>query len=231
MRFSHIRYFHCNICIFCILTQAYTNDIIILKIIKKERGRMTDREILLSLYNDMHVVKDCMTSLENRVTNLEDSMTELKDDMSVLKEDVTVLKEDVTELKEDVMVLKKDVSVLKEDVTVLKEDVTELKEDVTVLKEDVSELKNDVTVLKEDVTVLKEDVTVLKNDVTNINITLENETNRNIHIIAEGHSDLSRKFDEALKHEQQYHEERELLIVRVNSIENDVRKIKEKVAM
>ena len=143
---------------------------------------MTDREILLSLYNDMHVVKDCMTSLENRVTNLEDSMTELKDDMSVLKEDVTVLKEDVT-----------------------------------VLKEDVSELKNDVT--------------VLKNDVTNINITLENETNRNIHIIAEGHSDLSRKFDEALKHEQQYHEERELLIVRVNSIENDVRKIKEKVAM
>lgn len=181
----------------------YTNDIIILKIIKKERGRMTDREILLSLYNDMHVVKDCMTSLENRVTNLEDSMTELKNDVSELKSDVT-------ELKEDVMVLKKDVS--------------DLKEDVTELKEDVSELKNDVTVLKND-------VAVLKNDVTNINITLENETNRNIHIIAEGHSDLSRKFDEALKHEQQYHEERELLIVRVNSIENDVRKIKEKVAM
>ena len=202
----------------------YTNDIIMLKIIKKERGRMTDREILLSLYNDMHVVKDCMTSLENRVTNLEDSMIELKDDMSVLKEDVTVLKEDVTVLKEDVMVLKKDVSVLKEDVMVLKKDVSDLKEDVTELKEDVSELKNDVTVLKND-------VAVLKNDVTNINITLENETNRNIHIIAEGHSDLSRKFDEALKHEQQYHEERELLIVRVNSIENDVRKIKEKVAM
>ena len=157
---------------------------------------MTDREILLSLYNDMHVVKDCMTSLEKRVTNLEDSMTELKEDVTELKEDVTVLKEDVTELKED---------------------VTVLKEDVTVLKEDVSELKNDVSVLKD--------------DVININITLENETNRNIHIIAEGHSDLSRKFDEALKHEQQYHEERELLIVRVNSIENDVRKIKEKVAM
>ena len=178
---------------------------------------MTDREILLSLYNDMHVVKDCMTSLEKRVTNLEDSMTELKEDVTELKEDVTVLKEDVTVLKEDVTELKEDVTVLKEDVTELKEDVTVLKEDVTVLKEDVSELKNDVSVLKD--------------DVININITLENETNRNIHIIAEGHSDLSRKFDEALKHEQQYHEERELLIVRVNSIENDVRKIKEKVAM
>lgn len=144
MRFSHTRYFNCDI---FILTQAYTNGIIILRIIRKEEERMTDREILLSLYNDMHEVKDCMTSLENRVANLESSMT------------------------------------------------------------------------------------ILKNDVTNIKMTLENETNRNIRIIAEGHSDLSRKFDEALKHEQQYHEERELLLVRVNSIENDVRKIKEKVAV
>ena len=158
MRFSHTRYFNCDI---FILTQAYTNGIIISRIIRKEEECMTDREILLSLYNDMHEVKDCMTSLENRVANLESSMT--------------------------------------------------------ILKNDVSGLKNDVS--------------GLKNDVTNIKMTLENETNRNIRIIAEGHSDLSRKFDEALKHEQQYHEERELLIVRVNSIENDVRKIKEKVAI
>lgn len=158
MRFSHTRYFNCNI---FILTQAHTNGIIISRIIRKEEGCMTDREILLSLYNDMHEVKGCMTSLENRVANLESSMT--------------------------------------------------------ILKTDVSGLKNDVS--------------GLKNDVTNIKMTLENETNRNIRIIAEGHSDLSRKFDEALKHEQQYHEERELLLVRVNSIENDVRKIKEKVAV
>lgn len=172
MRFSHTRYFNCNI---FILTQAHTNGIIISRIIRKEEGCMTDREILLSLYNDMHEVKGCMTSLENRVANLESSMT--------------------------------------------------------ILKNDVSGLKKDVSELKTDVSGLKNDVSGLKNDVTNIKMTLENETNRNIRIIAEGHSDLSRKFDEALKHEQQYHEERELLLVRVNSIENDVRKIKEKVAV
>ena len=109
--------------------------------------------------------------------------------------------------------------------------MTGLKKDVTDLKKDVSGLKKDVSGLKNDVSGLKNDVSGLKNDVTNIKMTLENETNRNIRIIAEGHSDLSRKFDEALKHEQQYHEERELLLVRVNSIENDVRKIKEKVAV
>lgn len=35
--------------------------------------------------------------------------------------------------------------------------------------------------------------------ITDIQLTLENETNRNIQIIAEGHLDLSRKLDEALK--------------------------------
>ncbi len=214
MRFSHTRYFNCDI---FILTQAYTNGIIILRIIRKEEERMTDREILLSLYNDMHEVKDCMTSLENRVANLESSMTILKNDVTGLKNDVTGLKNDVSGLKNDVSGLKKDVS--------------DLKNDVSGLKNDVSGLKKDVTGLKNDVSGLKKDVTGLKKDVTNIKMTLENETNRNIRIIAEGHSDLSRKFDEALKHEQQYHEERELLIVRVNSIENDVRKIKEKVAI
>ena len=214
MRFSHTRYFNCNI---FILTQAHTNGIIISRIIRKEEGCMTDREILLSLYNDMHEVKGCMTSLENRVANLESSMTILKNDVSGLKNDVSGLKNDVSELKDDV-------SGLKKDVTGLKKDVIGLKKDVSGLKKDVSELKNDVSGLKND-------VSGLKNDVTNIKMTLENETNRNIRIIAEGHSDLSRKFDEALKHEQQYHEERELLLVRVNSIENDVRKIKEKVAV
>ena len=221
MRFSHTRYFNCNI---FILTQAHTNGIIISRIIRKKEGCMTDREILLSLYNDMHEVKGCMTSLENRVANLESSMTILKNDVSGLKNDVSGLKNDVSELKDDVSELKDDVSELKDDVSGLKKDVIGLKKDVSGLKKDVSELKNDVSGLKND-------VSGLKNDVTNIKMTLENETNRNIRIIAEGHSDLSRKFDEALKHEQQYHEERELLLVRVNSIENDVRKIKEKVAV
>ena len=52
---------------------------------------------------------------------------------------------------------------------------------------------------------------------------MENETNRNIRIIAEGNFDLSRKLDNALKVEN----EKELLLIRVNSLENEVRKIKQ----
>ena len=65
--------------------------------------------------------------------------------------------------------------------------------------EDVRLLQGDVQSLKEDVQTLKEDVQSLKERVTNIEITLENETNRNIQLVAEGHLNLDRKLDEALK--------------------------------
>ena len=55
--------------------------------------------------------------------------------------------------------------------------------------------------------------------------TLENVTNKNISIIAEGHLDLSRKLDEALKVEN----EKELLLIRVNMLENDIKKIKKRI--
>lgn len=64
----------------------------------------------------------------------------------------------------------------------------------------------------------------IQQKITSIEMTLENETNRNIKIIAEGHLDLSRKLDEALKIDN----EKEILLVRVNSLENELRKIKER---
>ena len=45
---------------------------------------------------------------------------------------------------------------------------------------------------------MKVDIQKMKNEIREISLTLENETNRNIKIIAEGHLDLSRKLDKAL---------------------------------
>lgn len=64
----------------------------------------------------------------------------------------------------------------------------------------------------------------MKQQMTSLELTLENETNRNIKIIAEGHADLSRKLDKALKEDN----EKELLRIRVNILENEMRKIKER---
>ena len=102
------------------------------------------------------------------------------------------------------------------------EDVRSLQGDVQTLKGDVQTLKEDVQTLKGDVQTLKEDVQMLKDRVTNIEITLENETNRNIQLIAEVHLNLARKLDEALKelqHNIMYH-------LKVNHLDGEVNKMK-----
>lgn len=78
---------------------------------------------------------------------------------------------------------------------------------------------------KEDLQAIESLLEPIKRDIRSIQLTLENETNRNIKIIAEGHLDLSRKLDEALKVEN----EKEMLLIRVNILENELRKIKERI--
>ena len=69
-----------------------------------------------------------------------------------------------------------------------------------------------------------EKLDLLLKKVTNIELHLENVTDKNIQTVAEGHLDLSRKLDEALKVEN----EKELLIIRVRILENELRKVKER---
>lgn len=70
-------------------------------------------------------------------------------------------------------------------------------------------------------------ISKMQDDILNIQLTLENETNRNIKIIAEGHLDLSRKYNEA----STIKAEEELALIRLNTLSEDVRKIKAKLAI
>ena len=119
--------------------------------------------------------------------------------------------------------LKADVSSLKTDVGTLKTDVSSLKTDVESLKTDMKTVKSDVQDLKSDVRTLKTDMQDTKHRITSLELTLENETNRNIRLIAEGQLDLGRKLDQALMVENQ----KEMLLIRVNTLENEMRKLKE----
>ncbi len=77
----------------------------------------------------------------------------------------------------------------------------------------------------EDLKAIESMLEPIKRDIRSIQLTLENETNRNIKIIAEGHLDLSRKLDDALKIDN----EKEMLLIRVNHLENELRKVKERI--
>ena len=106
----------------------------------------------------------------------------------------------------------------------MKNDMQEMKTDMQNMKADMQNMKSDMKEMKTDMQGMKTDIRDLKGRVSSIEMTIENETNRNIRIIAEGHADLCRKLDEALKVEN----EKELLLVRTNIMENDIRKIKDK---
>ena len=101
--------------------------------------------------------------------------------------------------------------------------LNDVKSEIADIKTDVSALKTDVSALKTDVSTLKTDVDDLKLRAALIETTLENETNRNIRIIAEGHTDLSRKLDHVLQMES----EKEMFLIRFNVMESEVQKIKQ----
>lgn len=117
-----------------------------------------------------------------------------------------------------------DMQNMKNDMQEMKTDMQNMKADMQNMKSDMKEMKTDMQGMKTDMQGMKTDIRDLKGRVSSIEMTLENETNRNIRIIAEGHADLCRKLDEALKVEN----EKELLLVRTNIMENDIRKIKDK---
>ena len=126
-----------------------------------------------------------------------------------------------------------DTQEIKRDVQVLVNDMQDVKEEVRTLKEDVQTLKKEVQVLKDDVQVLKDDVQVLKQRVTNIELTLENETNRHIQLLAENHISLVDKLNGALRVQDKsmlYEIKVDGLQTRVNCLEQEMKELKSKIA-
>ena len=65
----------------------------------------------------------------------------------------------------------------------------------------------------------------VESNTRDIQLTIENEIRPNIRIIAEGHLDLNRKLDESLK----INNEKEIMKLHLTSLENEVRRLKEKI--
>ena len=97
-------------------------------------------------------------------------------------------------------------------------------EKLDLLLSEMTEMKRDMTEMKRDMTEMKRDAAEMKRDVTDIKLHLENVTDKNIQTVAESHVDLSRKLNDALKEEK----EKELLVIRVRILEDELRKVKER---
>ena len=109
------------------------------------------------------------------------------------------------------------------DMQTVKHKVTSMEDKVTSLDEKVASLDEKVASLDEKVASLDEKVASLEHEILKINVTLENETNRSIQIIAEGHLDLSRKLNEAIKISSDVKAKQEIQDIYINMHQNQLR--------
>lgn len=68
-------------------------------------------------------------------------------------------------------------------------------------------------------------ISAMDDKISSVQLTIENEIRNNIQILAKVHMTLERKLDESLKVNQ----EKELLLIRVNRLESEVRELKERI--
>ncbi len=92
------------------------------------------------------------------------------------------------------------------------------------LEDRVARLEESVVRLEDRVVRLEDRLDRLELDVTSIKLTLENEIRENIMRVAEGHLDLYRSLRETTKID----DEKEMITIRVNILETELRTIKER---
>lgn len=102
--------------------------------------------------------------------------------------------------------------------------VEPVRKDITVLQSGMEGMRKDITGLQQKVEELQKTSETVQKDVADIRLTLEQEVIKGIHIIDEGHLDLSRKMNQILETK----EERDLIELRVLSLEHEVRRIKDR---
>ena len=106
-----------------------------------------------------------------------------------------------------------------------KQDIGGMKQDIGGMKQDIGGMKQEIGGMKQDIKELKENQEGFDRELKAINVTLENEVIKSIKIIAEGHLDLSRKLDEALKFEK----EREMTNLQLVQMQGEIARLKIKV--
>jgi translation initiation factor 2B subunit (eIF-2B alpha/beta/delta family) len=87
-----------------------------------------------------------------------------------------------------------------------------------------NELENTDSSMKNEFKKTEGNMASMNNLINSIKLTLENEINPNLKMIADGYRDLSRKLDDALKIKK----EREILLNRLIHLENEMRIVKER---
>ena len=131
------------------------------------------------------------------------------------------------DLEQIAMLLEKSAEKTNEKIAGIENKISGMENKISGMENKISDMESTISSMENKISDMDEKMSKMQDDILNIQLTLENETNRNIKIIAEGHLDLSRKYNEA----STIKAEEELALIRLNTLSEDVRKIKAKLAI
>ena len=95
-----------------------------------------------------------------------------------------------------------------------------------LILEKINTMDEKINTMDEKINTMDQKINGMDADIKGIKLTLENEVRPNIMRVAEGHLDLSRSLKDAMKSNNEY----EMLTLRVNVLESDVRELKCKIS-
>ena len=81
----------------------------------------------------------------------------------------------------------------------LRADMQNMKDSMQNMKDDMQNMKDSMQNMKDDIQTINDNMQASSNRVTNIQLTLENQTNHNIQLLAENHLNLVDKLNSAIK--------------------------------
>ena len=127
-------------------------------------------------------------------------------------------------------IVAKTIEPIKEKIDIIDEKVDNLGERVDSLDKKVDILDKRVDGLDKKVDSLNKRVDNLDFEVREIKLSLENEVNPKINIIAEGHSILNRKLDQYISYVLMVQDDEEQMKLRLVYLESEAKKVKERLA-
>ena len=142
-------------------------------------------------------------------------------------------KELLQAMYESMQEIKGDIREMKGDISELKEDVSELKGEVEVLKQRSDTFEKRLDTLTEEVHSMRQDMGTMNERLMKIEVSLENETNHNIQLLAENHITLIDKLNQAIRVTDKtllYEVQVSGFKMRVEKLEKEVEDLKSRIA-
>ena len=127
-------------------------------------------------------------------------------------------------MNQEIQTMNREIQIMKEEIQIMKEEIQVVKEEIQVMKEEIQVMKEEIQEIKQEIRSINSRLDKVEKRTNSIQLTLENETNRKIDVIGDGHDFLKEGLEAALGMEKK----RERMELDILNLRIDMRKVKEK---